>query len=382
MKGYGVSKPITGLVTAVLVLAVLSVASAQRGAPQVTSPEVSNDGSITFRLLAPEAKSVRVTGGDIPGLGGGGEMKKGENDVWEVTVGPVIPGAFRYKFNVDGMQVTDPANPKGSESNSTAWSLVVVPGSDLFDTREVPHGAVAEVTYYSSVHKRHRRMHVYTPPGYEVGSDKLAVFYLLHGASDSDDSWSSVGRAGFILDNLIADGKAKPMVMVMPNGHVGAMGAPGGEPFEKEFMEDIVPYIEKNYRVKTDRSSRAIAGLSMGGGQTLNIAIPNLEKFGYFGVFSSGVFGIAGGGRPGRGGDGPSFEERNKEKLDDPELKKGLELVWFGIGEDDFLLETSRATVKMLKKHNFDVVEKETDRGHVWINWRNYLSEFAPQLFR
>jgi len=251
------------------------------------------------------------------------------------------------------------------------------------DTKQVPHGAVAEVTYWSTSLGRFRRMHVYTPPGYESGQGTYPVFYLLHGAFDCDDSWTSVGRAGFILDNLIAAGKARPMIVVMPAGHTGPFTFGRRLPideFTKDFIGDIMPHVEKNYRVHTDKAHRAIAGLSMGGAQTLSIAIPYPDRFAYVGVFSSGIFGIAGGmgGAP----EGPSWEEQQKDILDGAELKKDLKLVWFATGKDDFLVETSRATVEMLKKHGLDVVYKETDGAHTWTNWRNYLNEFAPQLFR
>jgi len=311
-------------------------------------------------------------------------MVKNNEGVWEVTLGPVGAGAYRYNFNVDGVPVMDPRNPATSESNSNAWSLVVVPGSDLMDRRNVPHGAVAEVTYYSKSLQRFRRMHVYTPPGYEAGTGKYPVFYLLHGASDSDDSWSSVGRAGFILDNLIAAKKAMPMVVVMPAGHTGPFLFGGGrrdrsgvDEFVQDFLNDILPAVEANHRVLSDRSHRAIAGLSMGGGQTLNIAIPHLDKFAYFGVFSSGVFGINR-----QSAAGSTWEERNKKTLDDAGLKEGLKLVWFATGKEDFLIETSRATVNMLKAHNFNVQYHESDGGHTWINWRQYLIEFAQGLFK
>jgi enterochelin esterase family protein len=355
------------------------------GAP-IISPEVKEQ-NVTFRIVAPKAENVRLSGGDMPGIGQGKEMKKvtiGTNDVWEVTMENVQPGYYRYHFNVDGVATIDPRNPATSESNNNVWSLVGVPGADFMDTKQVPHGAVAEVTYYSTALKRFRRMHVYTPPGYELGEGKFPVFYLLHGASDSDDSWSTVGRAGIILDNLIAAGKAKPMLVVMPAGHTSPFRFGGPRPtvdeFAEDFMKDIVPYIEKNYRVRTDRKDRAMAGLSMGGGQTINIGIPNLEKFGYLGVFSSGVFGITGN----RGGQqqGPSFEERHKEILENAQLKDGLNLFWFATGKDDFLVETSRATVEMFKKNKFDVVYKETEGAHTWIVWRDYLNEFAPQLFQ
>lgn len=364
---------------------------ARRGpqGPQVVSPEVASDCKITFRVLAPKAEAVRLSGSDIPGVGQGAEMTKGTNGVWEVTLGPIRPGAYRYNFNVDGVSVIDPRNPATSESNANTWSLVYVPGADFMDTKNVPHGAVAEVTYYSKALSRFRRMHVYTPPGYDLGKGKYPVFYLLHGASDCDDSWSSVGRAGFILDNLIAAQKAKPMIVVMPAGHTGPFipRAPGSprptvDDFAKDFLGDIVPYIEQHYRVRTDRESRAMAGLSMGGGQTLNIGVPHLDKFAYLGVFSSGVFGITGRGFGTNQPSGPSFEQQNQAVLDNPKLKEGLKLFWFATGKDDFLIETSRATVEMLKKHNFKVAYEESDGAHTWLNWREYLNEFATQLFR
>jgi len=281
--------------------------------------------------------------------------------------------------------VIDPRNPATSESNENTWSLVHVPGADFMDTKDVPHGAVAEVTYYSKTLKRFRRMHVYTPPGYEKGGGKYPVFYLLHGAFDCDDSWTTVGRAGFILDNLIAAGKARPMVVVMPAGHTGPFnfGAPRPptDEFVADFVGDVMPYAESHYRVRTDRAHRALAGLSMGGGHTLAIAAAHLEQFSHLGVFSSGVFGITGRGF-GSDAPGPSFEEQHRAVLDDAKKKKGLKLFWFATGKDDFLVETSRATVEMLKKHGFDVAYKETAGGHTWANWRDYLAEFAPQLFR
>ncbi len=284
-------------------------------------------------------------------------------------------------------------------------------------------------------------MHVYTPPGYENGTAKYPVFYLLHGAGDSDDSWTSVGRAGFILDNLIAARKAKPMVVVMPAGHTSRGSAPGGvvgrsatEAFVGDFTTDVVPYVAKHYRVLTDRPNTAIAGLSMGGAQALHIGIPHLEKFAYIGVYSSGLIGAFPG--VGRGAAPPAvaatapasdpaaapatapsaaptaapataapasapqtpagapvsapsaapqaadWERQHQAKLADAGLKKGLKLFWFGTGKEDFLIGTTKATVALLEKHGFKPVFKETAGGHTWINWRAYLTEFVPQLFQ
>ena len=357
--------------------------------PEVVSPEVSKDHKVTFRVHAPNAERVTLVSSDMANIGFGLEMVQGEQDVWEVTVGPIDPGAYRYMFNIDGATVADARNTSISQALSTVWSLADVPGSEFADTQKVPHGAVAEVTYYSDSLDRFRRMHVYTPPGYENGEGRFPVLYLLHGATDSDDSWSTVGRAGFILDNLIAAGKARPMIVVMPMGHTGPFrfGGPPGEnnlfrqmeEFADDFEKDLRPLVEKNYRVHTDRAHRAIAGLSMGGAQTLNIAAGNLGDYAYLGVFSSGVFGIAGGpfSPP-----GPSWVEQHQKALDDAELKKGLKLVWFATGKEDFLLDTTVKTVEMLEKHGFGVTYKETTGGHTWINWREYLYEFAPLLFQ
>lgn len=366
--------------------------------PAVVSPEVQADRRVTFRIFAPQAETVRLSAGDIPGVNQGAPMTKGENGVWEVTLGPIDPGAYRYNFNVNGVTVIDPRSPSISESNNNVWSMVYVPGSDFMDTKNVPHGAVASVTYYSTALGKFRRLHVYTPPGYEMGQGKFPVFYLLHGAGDCDDSWTSVGRAGFILDNLIAAKKAKPMVIVMPAGHTrptgrGPAAAPGTPPppdeFVQDFVTDIMPYVEKHYRVLNDRASRAIAGLSMGGSQTLNIAIPHLEKFAYVGVYSSGLIGAFGPTRPPAAGaappsapTGPSWEQQHMAELDNAATKKGLKLFWFATGKDDFLLNTTKGTVDLLKKHGFNPIFKESPGGHTWINWRNYLNEFAPQLFQ
>jgi enterochelin esterase-like enzyme len=371
---------------AIVLLLMTSAAFAQQAPrpPQFTSPEVGADRKITFRLHAPNAESVTITGGDIPNNSKGTAMTKGAEGVWEATVGPLVPGAYRYRFSVGGLAVVDPRNPATSESNDNVWSVAVVPGSDVFDVRDVPHGAVSQIHYQSATLGRMRRMHVYTPPGYEKNTTKYPVFYLLHGSSDSDNSWVSVGRANYILDNLIAAGKAKPMIVVMPHGHTtrGGVRPSGPDEFEREFLADVMPFVEKNYRVLTDRSNRALAGLSMGGGHTLTIGVPNLSKFAYLGVFSAGMFQMFGSRAPVPVRQGPSWEEQNAKILDDPAMKKGLKLFWFGTGKDDFLVKSSQQTVEMFKKHGFDVKYDETEGAHTWLVWREYLRGFVPQLFR
>jgi enterochelin esterase family protein len=410
----------------------------------VVSPEILPDGRVTFRIAAPKAESVTLNANDVTILFSGGgagplagaapsaaapsapaataapappagagapQLTKNESGIWEITLGPVPPGAYRYVFQVDGVRVLDPVNTRTAESNTDVWSLFNVSGSDWMDTRDVPHGAVESVFYYSTVLKTTRRMHVYTPPGYEAGAQKYPVFYLLHGSGDTDDAWASVGRAGFILDNLIASGKAKPMIVAMPAGHQpgpngfggpppsAAPGAaappPAVNPFTAEFLTDMMPYVEKNYRTIPDRKHRAIAGLSMGGSQTLDIAFTHLDKFAEIGVFSSGAS-VGGGGRRGAGAPGapaapppaaaqpprPDWEATHTADLDNAGLKKGTRLIWLSTGVDDNLITNTRSTVELLKKHGFEPVLKESPGAHSWFNWRNYLYEFVPQLFQ
>jgi enterochelin esterase family protein len=358
---------------------------AQPPPPRVVSPELAADGKVTFRIRAAEARAVALTsGGDLPQIPFQQTLPltKGADGVWSLTVGPVAPGAYRYAYVVDGVTTVDPAQPRVSESNDSTWSLFHVSGAKFMDTLDVPHGTVAEVRYFSAELGKWRRMHVYTPPGYGLAQKRYPVLYLLHGAFDSDDSWSSVGRAADILDNLIAESKAAPMIVAMPAGHQGPFNAAGGvaslglEGFVREFDRDIRPYIEKHYTTQAGPKSTAIAGLSMGGAQTLEIAVRHLKDFGYVGVFSSGVLG-------GNGADAvDAWGTQHAAQLDDKSARASLALVWFATGKDDFLLPTSKATVGMLEKHGLHPVFHGSDGGHVWANWRDYLHEFAPQLFK
>jgi len=393
--------------------------------PVVVSPEVTTDARVIFRIAAPKAAKVTLNAGDITVLFSGGgagaitgtnittqmppeplpqgwpEFTKNDSGIWEATIGPLPPGAYRYVFQVDGVRTHDPVNTRTAESLTNEWSLFTVPGVQTMDTGDVPHGAVAEIFYYSAVLKTTRRMHIYTPPGYEAGNAKYPVFYLLHGAGDTDDAWTSVGRAGFIFDNLLAEKKIKPMVVVMPAGHQPGVQfgapptgpAPTVNPFTDEFITDMLPYVEKHYRTINDRKHRAIAGLSMGGAQTLDIAFTHLGMFSQIGVFSSGA--VLGGGRgravtstttaaapappaPPR----PDWEATHAADLDNASLKKGTKLIWLSTGKDDGLVAATKTTVDLLKKHGFDPVFIESPGAHSWFNWRNYLIEFTPQLFQ
>ena len=359
----------------------------RRSGPNVMSPEILPDRHVTFRFQADKAQSVRLALSDPPAKVDYSPLTKNAEGIWEVTVGPFEPGAYRYGFDVDGLAVTDPHNPSVTEAQSSVSSLLYVPGSEIMDTTRVPHGAVAVVTYYSTTMSAFRRMHVYTPPGYEAGGGSWPVLYLMHGSGDSDGSWPTLGRAGFILDNLIAAGKAKPMIVVMPAGHTRATrgGPGGGDEFGRDFLTDLLPYVEQNYRVAPGRANRAIAGLSMGGGQTLSLLLAHGELFAYAGVFSAGLFELAGRGRPGStptADASAAWEQQHLAALDDAKLKEGLKLLWFRTGKDDFLLSTTKATVAMLTKHGFTPDFEQTAGGHAWCNWREYLAKFVPLLFR
>jgi enterochelin esterase family protein len=379
--------PIVGAALAAfaLIVAPVTVAPAQFGGPKgpiIASPEVKADRNVAFRLHAPKAATVAMFTSDLPGDPRPRTMKKDDRGVWELSVGPVDPGTYRYLFQVDGVLTADPRNQAVSESNGNVWSLVHVPGSSFMDATNVPHGAVARIHYRSTALGKDRRMHVYTPPGYHAGSDKHPVLYLLHGAGDSDDSWTSVGRANFILDNLIAAKKAKPMLVVMPNGHTGAFswimpterpkdaGPVGNTKFEDDFLSDIIPPVENNYRVLTSPANRAIAGLSMGGNQTINIVFARPKDFGYAGVFSSGlIFEKT-----------SDWEKSRKAAL--AEAKENLKLLWFATGSEDFLIGRTKETAAMLEKNGLQPVVNTTSGGHTWINWQRYLHEFAPKVFQ
>ena len=370
------------LVPAVLVLCLSLVGLSGAQTPPVVSPEVLPDRRVIVRFYAPQAREVRIFFER-----GGNSLNKRENGVWEATIGPLDPGSYRYGFAVDGASVTDPSNIETERMQVVTRSILHVPGAGFMDTRNAPHGAISVVTYYSAVLKKFRRFHIYTPPGYGANQQKYPVLYLLHGANESDQSWSTVGRAGFILDNLIADRAAVAMIVVMPNGHVDqtppnvAWGVPTSGPlpltgelvdFANEFATEIIPYIDSHYRTIADRRHRAIAGLSMGGTQTLNLAFADLERFSAVGVFSSGIL----------VGSVPDWEQDHLSVLDKPTLKNGLKMIWFKTGSEDPFIGNTKATVEMLKRHGFSVTFEESTGGHNWVNWRNYLHEFAPQLFR
>ncbi len=348
-------------------------------APQLKSPEVHSDGRVTFRLRAPAARAVSVRG-DWDDNGWRHEMAN-DGGVWSATTPAMAPDMYSYSFDVDGVRLPDPRNPViKPASNGGPVSLVDVPGARAAyqAIRAVPHGA-AHVHYYSSQATGGlRRLHVYTPPGYETGGARYPVLYLLHGSGDSDAEWLTVGRAGIILDNLIAEGKAKPMIVAMPDGHPVSpmagqeMRGRNTELFTADLMGDAMPLVEKLYRASGKREDRALAGLSMGGGQTLAAGLANLDRFSHLGVFSSGVR------------DAADFESRHGAVLGAPaKTNARLKLFWIGCGIKDTGampgLKTLRAS---LDGHGIKYTYRESESGHNWRQWRLYLSEFAPSLFR
>ncbi len=346
------------------------------------SPEVLPDNRVTFRIYAPKASEISVSGDWIAqGRGTGGKLEKDDKGVWSITAGPLVPDFYSYVFTVDGVRTIDPKNPMIKQGLTSLDNMFEVPGEEAAfeDLKPVPHGEVRTVWYESNALDTTRSMHIYTPPGYESSNTKYPVLYLLHGSGDDDAGWSTIGRAGFIMDNLLAAKKAKPMIVVMPNGSMprSARTAPvaaAQDLFTQELVKNIIPYVEKNFHVAAGRESRAIAGLSMGGGQTLRIAPRSLDRFAYIGVWSAGV-------NPQATAD---FETQNVQFFANPEeTNKMVKLFWIGVGAKDTLVNASANNLKqVLNTHGIKNDFHETEGGHTWINWRHYLNDYAQLLFR
>ncbi|MCI0392503.1 MAG: alpha/beta hydrolase-fold protein [Acidobacteria bacterium] len=375
-----------------LALATVSTAFAQQPPRQPTpndtlvSPETHSDKRVTFRIYSPKATEVALRGDWMEGPGTV-KLEKDDKGVWSVTVGPLTPDFYSYSFTVDGVRVVDPKNAMIKQGVTSLDSMFLLPGSEAAfeDTQAVPHGEIRKVWYQSSTLGTQRRMHIYFPPGYEGGKERYPIFYLLHGGGDEDSGWSTIGRAGFILDNLITAKKARPMIVVMPNGSLPRPPAvPGAPPdpavtaalqerFTNELMKDVLPFVEKNYRTLAGRDNRAIAGLSMGGGQTTRVITTHPDQFAYVAVWSAGV-------NPQIIAD---FEKRNAAFLGSADkLNKQIKLFSISVGDKDFALAGSKNLAELLKKNSIKHELNISGGGHTWINWRRYLNELAPRLFR
>ncbi len=384
-----------GVLTAALLLAAGLSLPAGAQMPQrqptpndtLTTPVVGPDGRVTFRIYAPKAGEVAIVGDWITqGRGQGGALTRNDQGVWSITVGPLPPDWYSYGFLVDGVRTADPKSGLVKPGIASVDNMVFVPGeAAAFETPQaVPHGQLRIVSYESKTLGRPRSMRVYTPPGYDQRKDRYPVFYLLHGGGDDDAGWSTIGKANIILDNLIAAGKARPMIVVMPNGSMPrpAAGAPAGPGamasytarFRDELLNDVKPLVEKEFRVLTGPQNTAIAGLSMGGAQTLAVAPANLDKFGYVAVWSMGL--------------NPDtavtarFKQDNAAFLDAGRTNRQARLISVSVGSTDFLVASTRNLVDVLKAAGIRHEFHESEGGHTWINWRHYLNDFAQQLFR
>ncbi|AFL88082.1 enterochelin esterase-like enzyme [Terriglobus roseus DSM 18391] len=361
-----------------------------RPAPLV-SPQLAPDNRVTLRIYAPQASAVTLAGDMGQGvardpasngttaqaLAAAIPMIKTPDGVWTGSSAlPIKSGAWRYHFLVDGASVVDSRNVNTSPYQSQMESLLIVPG-DFSDTRNVPHGSVSRVKYMASTYQgATREMYVYTPPGYEKGSGTYPVLYLIHGGGETAASWSTVGRANDILDNLIAEGKAVPMIIVMPSGWTPLGGQvmtsdATKDPFNDEMMKDIIPYMQTHFRAKTSPNDRALSGLSMGGIQTLNVGLHNLGSFRYLAVMSSGWT---------TDQDRQAFFTTEAARI--PTYNSQLKLFWWGWGATDIARPNSLLVTDRFKAKGVHMETMETADGHEWKNWRLYLHEVAPKLFQ
>lgn len=350
----------------------------RRRPPQITSPEVHPDNMVTFRFYAPGAESVELSTQFIDGLQA---MTMDTAGIWSITLGPVEPDIYPYHFRVDGIQVADPRNQDKFPNEGFQNSLVDIPGDPLLvhSLQNVPHGTVS-YRYYHSEELGMRPVVIYTPPGYaENTSTRYPVLYLLHGTTDTEETFTRVGKANLILDNLIAEGSARPMIIVMPYGRAyPVISRESGslrnwenlQEFSKDFLENIMPFVENNYRVLGNRESNAIAGFSGGGGTSLYIGLSNPESFAW-------VCGFAPGMRS------EEFDRNNAVPFADPELTNSrLKLFWIGVGTEDGLYQVNKEYMELLDEKGIKYTAHITSGGHTWMNVRDYLEEIAQLLFR
>lgn len=386
-----------------LVCAMTFAQQALWGGAPVVSPEVHDNNTVTFRLKAPKAVKVQVTGDFLPTQKiktpfgefdgpGVADLIENKDGVWEFTTPePLKPELYSYTFLVDGLKITDPSNVYQIRDVASVTNVFIIGGdrADLYKVNKVPHGTVSKVWYHSDVLDLDRRLTVYTPAGYETSGKRYPVFYLLHGMGGDENAWSELGRTAQIMDNLIAQGKAKPMIVVMTNGNAALEAAPGESSqgftapsmnlpktmegsFETAFPE-VVKFIDKTYRTQANKKGRAIAGLSMGGFHSMHISKQYPDMFNYVGLFSAAIM-------PGKDVKSPIYDDL-EGKLKTQFAKKPA-LYWIGIGTTDFLYKANEDYRKMLDEKGYKYTYYETGEGHIWKNWRIYLTEFAPLLFQ
>lgn len=378
-----------------IMISIISTAQqALWGAAEIISPEINTDNTVTFRFQAPEAKEVKLSGDWMPAEGwtpGSVNMKKGEKGLWSFTTEVLPSELYSYSFSVDGIKTTDPNNVYVIRDVASVSNVFIVGGgqADLYKTNAVPHGTVSRRWYNSPGNEKMRRITIYTPPGYEESNEKYPVLYLLHGMGGDEEAWIALGRTAQILDNLIAQGKANSMIVVMPNGNVTQEAAPGESSLGfykptfqlpntmdgkyEETFPDIIKFIENSYRVKAEKGSRAIAGLSMGGFHSLHISRYYPNMFDYIGLFSAAIL--------------PDQKVNSKiyENLDNTlkiQKNNGYKLYWIGMGKTDFLYKSGEEYRKRLDDMGMKYTYVESEGGHIWKNWRVYLSEFSPLLFK
>ena len=393
---------------AVLLAAGAHAQQAIWGVPQIISPQLNADGTATFRILAPNARPVEVTGDFLPtekvktpygefDAPGKGALTRNEQGLWEfTTVSPLAPELYSYSFLVDGLKINDPANVHRIRDVGSVTDVFLVRGhegdsarADLYAINKVPHGTLAKVWYNSPTLGMDRRATVFTPAGYEDSDRSYPVLYLLHGMGGDENAWTELGRASQILDNLIARGEVEPMIVVMPNGNADLPAAPGDGPdgvsgpttqlpkpmdgSVETHIPELVSFIDKHYRTIPDIRHRAIAGLSMGGFHSLHISKQFPDMFNYVGLFSAAIL--------------PQDAAKSSVYADfDAKLQRQFAdrpaLYWIAIGTDDFLYKPNTEFRKLLDSKGYPYTYFETPQGHIWKNWRIYLTEFLPKLFK
>src|SRR5688572_10911690 len=372
----------------------LSLCLQAQNTARLISPDIQPDNSAIFRIKAPGASNVRVVGTwatdfkPVP-------MIKNDSGIYEVKIGPLVSDMYEYRFILDSALMLDPNNNAVTRDGSFDENSLLIPGKlgDLFAVHDIPHGNVTAVWYPSPTLGTVRRLHVYTPPGYENGKDKYPVLYLLHGGGGDEDGWINRGRANYIIDNLIASKEAVPMIVVITNGNPDAVASPLDRPnkantkdisgiggmasqrFEESLVKDVVPYIEKNYRVISNADHRALTGFSMGGYQTQNVTNKYPGMFNYIGVMSMGLFSSF-------GNNNSNYDKEKHIAQLKTLMTSKPKLYWIGIGKDDFLYGTVTKLRSLYDEIGFKYTYRESEGSHTWKEWRLYLAELAPKFFK